>query len=223
MGRRHLDRRDQCGDHRRQPEGAARRAPEGILGARLLAGAVAADREGRPDALGVQRSQRRAGSRPSACPASSRRACRRRRCGHAVRRRRSATTTPRLCARRSTRLVDFDLINEKHVRLSVGAVNVRTGNFAYFDNANEKIGPEHIMASGALPPGFPPVEIDGEHYWDGGLVSNTPLDYVLDQREDRGPADLPGRPVQRPRAAAGLDPRGDRSARRTSATPAARG
>jgi NTE family protein len=78
------------------------------------------------------------------------------------------------------RLVDFDLINKKQVRLSVGAVNVRTGNFAYFDNANQKIGPEHIMASGALPPGFPPVEIDGEHYWDGGLVSNTPLDYVLD-------------------------------------------
>jgi NTE family protein len=81
------------------------------------------------------------------------------------------------------RLVDFDLINEQHVRLSVGAVNVRTGNFAYFDNAKEKIGPEHIMASGALPPGFPPVEINGEHYWDGGLVSNTPLDYVLDQEK----------------------------------------
>ena len=82
------------------------------------------------------------------------------------------------------RLVDFDLINEKHVRLSVGAVNVRTGNFAYFDNAEQKIGPEHIMASGALPPGFPPVEIDGEYYWDGGLVSNTPLDYVLDHEKN---------------------------------------
>ncbi|MDQ8727065.1 patatin-like phospholipase family protein [Bradyrhizobium sp. LHD-71] len=82
------------------------------------------------------------------------------------------------------RLVDFDLINSKQVRLSVGAVNVRTGNFAYFDNATQKIGPEHIMASGALPPGFPPVEIDGEHYWDGGLVSNTPLDYVLDQEKN---------------------------------------
>jgi NTE family protein len=81
------------------------------------------------------------------------------------------------------RLVDFDLVNSKHVRLSVGAVNVRTGNFAYFDNALQKIGPEHIMASGALPPGFPPVEIDGEYYWDGGLVSNTPLDYVLDQEK----------------------------------------
>jgi NTE family protein len=81
------------------------------------------------------------------------------------------------------RLVDFDLINEKHVRLSVGAVNVRTGNFAYFDNATQRIGPEHIMASGALPPGFPPVEIGGEYYWDGGLVSNTPLDYVLEQEK----------------------------------------
>jgi NTE family protein len=79
------------------------------------------------------------------------------------------------------RLVDFDRINGKATRLSVGAVNIRTGNFAYFDNAHQTIGPEHIMASGALPPGFPPVEIDGEWYWDGGLVSNTPLEYVLDQ------------------------------------------
>lgn len=75
---------------------------------------------------------------------------------------------------------DFDLINAKKSRLSVGAVNVRTGNFTYFDNMTQRIGPEHIMASGALPPGFPPVEIDGEFYWDGGLVSNTPLQYVLD-------------------------------------------
>jgi NTE family protein len=79
------------------------------------------------------------------------------------------------------RLVDFDLINAKQTRFSVGAVNIRTGNFTYFDNAHQKIGPEHIMASGALPPGLPPVEIDGEWYWDGGLVSNTPLEYVLDQ------------------------------------------
>ncbi len=77
-------------------------------------------------------------------------------------------------------LVDFDRINAKGMRFSVGAVNVRTGNFAYFDNANTVIRPEHVMASGALPPGFPAVEIDGEHYWDGGLVSNTPLQYVLE-------------------------------------------
>ena len=79
------------------------------------------------------------------------------------------------------RLVDFDRINACETRLSIGAVNVRTGNSIYFDNAVQRIGPEHIMASGALPPGFPPVHIDGEDYWDGGLVSNTPLQYVLDQ------------------------------------------
>jgi NTE family protein len=80
------------------------------------------------------------------------------------------------------RFCDFDRINSGVTRLSVGAVNVRTGNFAYFDSAHRKLAPEHIMASGALPPGFPPVEIDGEEYWDGGLVSNTPLQYVLDDR-----------------------------------------
>lgn len=79
------------------------------------------------------------------------------------------------------RLVDFDLLNSGAVRLSVGAVNVRTGNFQYFDSAKQRIDVRHIMASGALPPGFPPVEIDGEHFWDGGLVSNTPLQHVLDQ------------------------------------------
>ena len=79
------------------------------------------------------------------------------------------------------RLVDFDRINHGPVRLSVGAVNVRTGNFEYFDSTRQAIDARHIMASGALPPGFAPVEIDGEHYWDGGLVSNTPLQYVLDQ------------------------------------------
>jgi NTE family protein len=81
------------------------------------------------------------------------------------------------------RLVDFDRINDGPMRLSVGAVNVRTGNFAYFDTAKprHKIDARHIMASGALPPGFAPVEIDGDFYWDGGLVSNTPLQYVLDQ------------------------------------------
>lgn len=80
------------------------------------------------------------------------------------------------------KLVDFDLVNAGPTRLSVGAVNIMTGNFAYFDTENMTLGPEHIMASGALPPGFPPVEIDGQMYWDGGLVSNTPLHYVLDER-----------------------------------------
>ena len=78
------------------------------------------------------------------------------------------------------RLVDFDRINAGEMRFSVGAVNVRTGNFAYFDNAQMRIRPEHVMASGALPPGFPAIEIDGEYYWDGGLVSNTPLQYVVE-------------------------------------------
>jgi NTE family protein len=83
-------------------------------------------------------------------------------------------------------LVDFNLINEKRTRLSVGAVNVRTGNFEYFDNTLQEIRLEHILASGALPPGFPPIEIGNELYWDGGLVSNTPLQYVLDtcERQD---------------------------------------
>ncbi len=77
------------------------------------------------------------------------------------------------------RLVDFDRINAREARLSVGAVDIQTGNFAYFDNAAMTIEPEHIMASGALPPGFPAVEIMGRRYWDGGLVSNTPLAEVL--------------------------------------------
>ncbi|MCO5733152.1 patatin-like phospholipase family protein [Rhizobium sp. SSA_523] len=77
------------------------------------------------------------------------------------------------------RLVDFDRINRGSIRLSLGAVNVRTGNFAYFDTSHTQLTAHHVAASGALPPGFPPVEIDGEFYWDGGLVSNTPLQYVL--------------------------------------------
>ena len=83
------------------------------------------------------------------------------------------------------RLVDFDRINDGQIRFSVGAVNVRTGNFVYFDSTTHLIGPAHVMASGSLPPGFPATEIEGEHYWDGGLVSNTPLDWVLDSRPGR--------------------------------------
>ena len=78
-------------------------------------------------------------------------------------------------------LVDFDFLNrEQRVRLSVGAVNVHSGNSVYFDNRERKLGADHIMASGALPPGFPPVMIEGEHYWDGGIVSNSPLWHVMD-------------------------------------------
>jgi len=78
-------------------------------------------------------------------------------------------------------LVDFDLLNSGSVRLSVGAVQVRTANMKYFDSAEQEIRAEHILASGALPPGFPPVIIDEEPYWDGGLVSNTPLHHVLEE------------------------------------------
>lgn len=77
--------------------------------------------------------------------------------------------------------VDFDRVNGGGVRLSLGATNVRTGNFVYFDNTEHELRPDHVMASAALPPGLPAVEVDGEHYWDGGIVSNTPLHYVLDQ------------------------------------------
>ncbi len=83
--------------------------------------------------------------------------------------------------------MDFDRLNAGMTRFSAGAVNVRTGNFVYFDSSTHKIAPEHVMASGALPPGFPAVEIDGEQYWDGGLVSNTPLQWVIEsnpRRED---------------------------------------
>jgi NTE family protein len=78
------------------------------------------------------------------------------------------------------RVVDFDRINAGAMRFSVGTVNVRSGNFVYFDSESHTIRPEHVMASGALPPGFPAVEIEGEYYWDGGLISNTPLHWVVE-------------------------------------------
>ena len=78
------------------------------------------------------------------------------------------------------RLIDFDRINSGEMRFAVGAVNVANGNFAYFDNARTTIHVDHIMASGALPPALPMTQIDGEYYWDGGVVSNTPLQHLLD-------------------------------------------
>lgn len=88
------------------------------------------------------------------------------------------------------RLVDFELINHRAVRLSLGAVDVVSGNFEYFDNfpSSEhrkptEITARHVAASGALPPGFPPVQIEDKYYWDGGLVSNTPFQWVLDERK----------------------------------------
>lgn len=80
-------------------------------------------------------------------------------------------------------LVDFDLINRQQVRLSLGAVNVCTGQAMFFDNTSCSIDASHVMASGALPPGFPPVQIEGEWYWDGGLMSNTPLLHVAEDRQ----------------------------------------
>jgi NTE family protein len=79
-------------------------------------------------------------------------------------------------------LVDFDLINRGDVRLSLGAVNVRTGESVYFDNRRTRITPDQVLASGALPPGFPAIEIDGEYYFDGGIVSNSPLTYIVDEK-----------------------------------------
>jgi NTE family protein len=78
------------------------------------------------------------------------------------------------------KLVDFHRIDIGPIRLSLGAVDVESGNSTYFDSLETPIGPRHVMASGALPPAFAPVEIDGRHYWDGGIVSNSPLWYVLD-------------------------------------------
>jgi len=77
------------------------------------------------------------------------------------------------------RFADFDRINSGETRVSLGATNVATGNFVYFDTDEIKLTPKHFLASGSLPPGFPATEIDGEYYWDGGCVSNTPLEYVL--------------------------------------------
>ena len=86
-------------------------------------------------------------------------------------------------------LIDFDLINHGPTRLSVGAVEIESANFRYFDSAQLKnrggINALHIAASGALPPGFPPIEIEGKHYWDGGLVSNTPLQWIMDRRDHK--------------------------------------
>ncbi|MFT0892835.1 patatin-like phospholipase family protein [Pseudochelatococcus sp. G4_1912] len=80
-------------------------------------------------------------------------------------------------------LVDFSLLNDQKTRFAVGAVNVLNGNFTYFDNAQEEILVEHIMASGALPPSLPMQKIGTDYYWDGGLVSNTPLQHLLEQSD----------------------------------------
>jgi NTE family protein len=83
------------------------------------------------------------------------------------------------------RLIDFDYLNARHVRCTACAVEVATGRLVTFDTRRHRLAPEHIMASGALPPGFPPVMVDGKAYWDGGIYSNTPVDIVMDDAERR--------------------------------------
>ena len=77
-------------------------------------------------------------------------------------------------------LVDFPIINKRSPRLTVGAANVRTSMMHYFDSRMSEIAAEHIMASGALPPAFPAIRIDGEYFWDGGILSNTPTEVIFD-------------------------------------------
>ncbi|MCU6432825.1 patatin-like phospholipase family protein [Undibacterium sp. Jales W-56] len=81
--------------------------------------------------------------------------------------------------------IDFDYLNQGHIRLSVCAVEINSGQIKTFDSSKQRIGPEHIMASGALPPGFPPVAIEGKMYWDGGIYSNTPLEVFLEDTVER--------------------------------------
>ena len=82
-------------------------------------------------------------------------------------------------------LVDFEHLAKREMRLTVGAVNANSGAMRYFDSREEALSAEHVMASGALPPAFPAVRIDGEPYWDGGIYSNTPIEAVLDDRPRR--------------------------------------
>lgn len=83
------------------------------------------------------------------------------------------------------RLVNFGLIAQSTIRLTLGAVNIESGRMRYFDSRDDAMGLDHVMASGALPPAFPAVEIEGEHYWDGGIYSNTPIEVVMDDNPRR--------------------------------------
>ena len=125
---------------------------------------------------------------------------------------RSATTTPRRCARRSSGWSTSTCSTRREMRRSRRRGQRAHRQLRLFRHRHERARrAEHIMASGALPPGFPPVEIDGEHYWDGGLVSNTPLQYVLDQPGQPAAARVPGRPVPRARRAAARPRRSQRA------------
>jgi NTE family protein len=82
-------------------------------------------------------------------------------------------------------LVSLECLDAKRMRLTVGAVNVRTGAMRYFDSRDAALSINHVMASGALPPAFPAIRIEGEPYWDGGVYSNTPIEAVLDDKPRR--------------------------------------
>src|SRR5204862_4208097 len=82
-------------------------------------------------------------------------------------------------------LIDLSLVARNRPRLTVGAAHVRTSRIRYFDSRSEELSIKHILASGALPPAFPPVRIDGELYWDGGILSNTPVEVVFDDNPRR--------------------------------------
>lgn len=77
--------------------------------------------------------------------------------------------------------VNFDLVNQGNIRVSLGVVKVETGEFMYFDNRKEVLTPEHFMASGALPPGFPAIKIDNEYYWDGGIANNSAINKLTEE------------------------------------------
>ncbi len=81
-----------------------------------------------------------------------------------------------------TKVIDFDLINQKKIRLTLGAVQIKNGKDVRFDNFHQDIDPRHIMASAALPPGFPAIKIDDHYYWDGGVSSNTPFAVLLEEQ-----------------------------------------
>jgi NTE family protein len=78
------------------------------------------------------------------------------------------------------RLVDFALVQQNSCRLTVGAANVRTSEMTYFDSRDMQLGVEHVMASGALPPAFPAVRVGADLFWDGGILSNTPVEAIFD-------------------------------------------
>ena len=106
-------------------------------------------------------------------------------------------------------------------RLTVGAANVQTGEMHYFDSRDRPLSVRHVMASGALPPAFPAMRIDGELYWDGGILSNTPVEAVFDDNPRRSGAGLRGQHLAPRAGRAGQHLEGASAARRTFSMPAA--